>query len=85
MKLHAKAGATITTYAFVNDSNRDSSLLGKDDAIRLGIIKMNLRGEAEEVDPNGQKDKRVKRIRMMRLAELSKESKPSLNSKDLYS
>ena len=81
VKLQAQAGATITTYVFVNDSNEDSSLLGKDDAIRLGIIKMKLQGEAEEVDPNGQKDERVKRIRMMRLAEINKESKETTEEK----
>ena len=56
-------------------------MLGKDDAIGLGIIKMKLQGEAEEVDPNGQKDERVKRIRLMRLAEISKESKETTEEK----
>ena len=56
-------------------------MLGKDDAIGLGIIKMKLQGEAEEVDPNGQKDERVKRIRMMRPAEISKESKETTEEK----
>ena len=68
MKLQAKAGATITTYVIINDDDKDTSLLGKADAIRLGIIKMNLEGEAEEYDPDGQGDEEVRRIRMMKLS-----------------
>ena len=70
VQLKAQAGATITTYVFINDDNQDASLLGKADAIRLGIIKMNLRGDAEVSDSNGQEEAEVRRIRMMRLAEL---------------
>ena len=80
VKLQAQAGATITTYVFVNDSQEDSSLLGKDDAMRLGIIKMNLRGEAEEVHPGGREEK-VNRIRMTRLSELRKEKVETTDEK----
>ena len=69
MQLQAKAGATITTYVFINDT----SLLGKNDAMRLGIIKLNLRGVVEEVDSNGKDGgEEVNRIKMMRLSELKK-------------
>ena len=77
VKLQARAGATITTYVFINDSDQDSSLLGKTDAIRLGIIKINLRGDTEEVDPDGQEDEEVRRIRMMRLSEVNKDTRES--------
>lgn len=73
VKLQAKAGATITTYVFVNDSDKDSSLLGKADAIRLGIIKINLAGEVEEVVPSGKMDE-VSRIKMMRLKDVQTEA-----------
>ena len=73
VQLKSKAGATITTYVFVNDSDRDSSLLGKMDAIRLGIIKVNLDGEPAEVDPNGGTEaEKVNRIRMTRLSDVKK-------------
>ena len=62
VQLKAKAGATITTYVFLNDSDRDSSLLGKEDAVRLGIVEVNLAGAASEVKPN---DVGVNRIKMI--------------------
>ena len=37
VQLRAQAGATITTYIYINDDDRDDSLLGKSDAIRLGL------------------------------------------------
>ena len=50
VQLRAQAGATITTYVYINDDDRDASLLGKSDALRLGIVKLNLQGDPEEVD-----------------------------------
>ena len=86
VRLQAKAGACITTYVFVNDSDKDSSLLGKADAIRLGIIKINLKGESEEVDPNGAEEN-VQRIKSMRLSDMQKEdsdtSKGTAKDKDM--
>ena len=48
VKLRAGAGAVITTYVYVND-NMDSSLLREKDALRLCIVKINLKGSKEEV------------------------------------
>ena len=48
--MRAQAGATITTYVYINDDERDASLLGKSDAVRLGIVKLNLQGDPEEVE-----------------------------------
>ena len=42
--LKAQAGAVIATYVYINDDDSETSLLGKNDAERLGIIKINLRG-----------------------------------------
>ena len=74
LRSDAHAGACITTYVFINDSDKDSSLLGKADAIRLGIIKINLKGESEEVDPKGAGES-VQRIKSMRLNNMEKEDK----------
>ena len=75
VQLKAKAGATITTYVFVNDSDRDSSLLGKMDAVRLGIIKVNLKGEPAEVDPNGDTEvEKVNRIKMTKLGDVKEDT-----------
>ena len=96
VQLKAKAGATFTMYVFINDSDKDTSLLGKNDAIRLGIIKINLKGkveevdtngqEDEEVDTNGQEDEEVDRIKMMRLSDLkepaNKESRQKVKSRE---
>jgi len=42
--LKAQAGAVIATYVYINDDDSETSLLGKNDAERLSIIKINLRG-----------------------------------------
>ena len=60
VQLRAQAGATITTYIYINDDDRDDSLLGKSDAIRLGIVKLNLEGDSEEVVVNRVKTSRKK-------------------------
>ena len=39
--LKAQAGAVIATYAYINDDDSKTSLLGKNDAERLGIVKIN--------------------------------------------
>ena len=53
----------------------DRSLLGEKDALRLGIVKINLQGSKEEVpwgdDMTQGEDESVKRIRQNRLSELS--------------
>ena len=80
VRLQAKAGACITTYVFVNDSDKDSSLLGKADAIRLGIIKINLKGEREEVDPE-RVEENVQRIKSMRLKQMQKDDRDTSKGK----
>ena len=76
VKLRAEAGAVITTYVYANDDDMDSSLLGERDALRLGIVKINLKGATEEVardDDSAQEEdtERLRRIRQNRLTELS--------------
>ena len=53
VQLRAKAGALITTYVYVNDDDSETSLLGKRDAQRLGIVKIDLKGGKEEVNLEG--------------------------------
>ena len=40
--LRAQAGAMIKTYVYVNDDDNETSLLGKNDAERLGIVKITM-------------------------------------------
>ena len=47
--LTAERGASINTWIYVVNSEKESSLLGETDAIRLGIVKLDLKGAAEEV------------------------------------
>ena len=47
--LTAEAGAKINTWAYVVKDKKEQSLLGKSDAERLGIIKLNPRGATAEV------------------------------------
>ena len=63
MWLRAQAGAVIATHVYINDDDRETSLLGKKDAERLGIVKINLRGSREEVN----------RIKVCRKADLKRE------------
>jgi transposase InsO family protein len=72
VKLKARAGASITTWVYVNDTDKETSLLGKRDAQRLGIIRIKLDGENEEVNPEGAEEEAdCRRIRAARKAELS--------------
>ena len=48
VQLRAEAGAIITTYVYVNDDGRETSLLGQGDAEKLGIVTLNLRGGSGE-------------------------------------
>ena len=83
VQLKAKAGAIVTTYVFVNDSDRDSSLLGKEDAIRLGIVRVNLNGAAVEVNPEGTgAPEEIRRLKMVTLEELRAEKKGDGQTKE---
>ena len=68
--LRAQAGAVIKTYVYVNDDDGETSLLGKNDAERLGIVKINLRGSREEIKKPEKKQEEAKRIKMCRCSEL---------------
>ena len=43
VRLRARAGATIKTTVFVNDG-KENRLRGKSDAVRLGVVVINIRG-----------------------------------------
>ena len=47
--LTAERGAEIETWVYVVDDQKESSLLGETDAIRLGIVKLDLKGSKEEI------------------------------------
>ena len=49
VKLTSLQGATIKTYVYVLDNDKEQSLLGKQDAIRLGIIQFKPQGATEEI------------------------------------
>ena len=47
--LTAERGAKIDTWVYVVNDKREQSLLGESDAVRLGIVKLDLKGSTEEV------------------------------------
>ena len=47
--LTAQRGAKITTWVYVVDDPKEQSLLGEEDATRLGIVKLDVLGAQEEV------------------------------------
>ena len=49
VELTAENGATIDTWVYVNNDPKEQSLLGERDARRLGIVKLNVKGEKEAV------------------------------------
>ena len=73
VRLRAEAGAIITTFVYINDDANESSLLGKRDAQRLGIVKIDLRGEKAEVKLQGEAEadpcRRLRQIKRNELAE----------------
>ena len=74
VQLRAKAGATIITYVYINDDDTETSLLGKRDAQRLGIVKINLRGEEEEVQLEGEAEAdECRRVKLTKKSSLLKE------------
>ena len=50
VQLKAERGATINTTVYVHSDNKEQSLLGESDAIRLGIVTLDLKGAPEEVE-----------------------------------
>ena len=49
VSLTAERGAKIDTWVYVVNDKREQSLLGESDAVRLGIVKLDLKGLTEEV------------------------------------
>ena len=49
VKLTAERGATIDTWVYIVDDRREQSLLGEGDAIRLGIVKLDLKGAKDQI------------------------------------
>lgn len=49
VNLTAERGAAIQTWIYVVDDAREQSLLGESDAVRLGIVKLDLKGAKEEI------------------------------------
>ena len=47
--LTAERGAKIDTWVYVVNDKREQSLLGESDAVRIGIVKLDLKGSTEEV------------------------------------
>ena len=47
--MKAENGASIDTWVYIVNSYKESSLLGESDAVRLGIVTINLKGASEEV------------------------------------
>ena len=47
--LTAEKGASINTWVYVVNSQKETSLLGESDAVRLGIVAINLQGAETEV------------------------------------
>ena len=47
--LTAQRGAKITTWVYVVDDPKEQSLLGEEDATRLGIVRLDVLGAQEEV------------------------------------
>ena len=70
----AKAGARIETWVYVNDDDKETSLLGKTDAVQLGIININPNGATKQAskanDCNDTEEERVNRVRMTRKSEI---------------
>ena len=81
--MRAEAGAQIMTYVYVNDNDTDTSLLGEKDALRLGIVKINLRGEAEEVNLESVvQSRRVKQTRLSEVDLVKRTGEESQNIED---
>ena len=50
VELQAENGATIKTWVYVVNDKREQCLLGESDAVRLGIVTINLKGADREVE-----------------------------------
>ena len=70
VKLMAKAGAVIETWIYVNDDDNETSLLGKRDAIRLGIVTIRPEGEAQEVKTEDIRERKadIQQVQTMRMS-----------------
>ena len=48
MTLTSERGAKIDTWVYVVNDKREQLLLGESDAVRFGIVKLDLKGSTEE-------------------------------------
>ena len=71
MNITAERGASIETWVYVVDDHREQSLLGESDAVRLGIVTLDLKGSEEEI---------VNKVEYLRKAEISENSFPTDSS-----
>ena len=67
--LKAQGGAVIATYAYINDNDSETSLLGNNDAEKLSIVKINPKGGRKEVN----------RIKVCRKSDWEREEKDAKN------
>ena len=72
--LSAERGASISTWVYIVDDKKEQSLLGEGDAVRLGIVKLDLKGAAEEI---------VNKISYLKKSESSQHTKPGENQADI--
>ena len=63
--MRSENGAVINTWVYIVNSFKELSLLGEADAVRLGIVTINLKGASEEVD--------VKNVEFLTKSELSRQ------------
>ena len=49
MTFTAESGANVNTWVYVMDDKREQSLLGESDAVRLGTVKLDVKGSTKEV------------------------------------
>ena len=68
IQMRAKAGAVITTYVYPSRDEKDTSLQGKKDAVRLGIVHINLEGKKHEV--KGDDEEMLGHVRQLKRKEL---------------
>ena len=59
VNLTAQKGAQIDKYLYIIDDPKEQSLLGEEDAKRLGIVKLNPEGATHEVIPPAETIKRI--------------------------
>ena len=84
IRMEAKAGASIVTYVYPSRGEKDTSLLGKKDAVRLGIVHINLQGDKQEVqEEEAEVTRRVKHNRKEDLMKWDQDKGEHNNQKEM--